>query len=152
MKNFWKRVFHRENSCMETQDLELKGQPAGSQNDAPGSARLLGLLACEPVQGFCMAVFWANAREKGWFRGCSCWRRKEGYAAASTFDTVLWDGDRRPFNFLSHHICCAFWILQLKRSPLERGPSCETISQQSQQSTDMFQRPNPGLSSELRAR
>ena len=37
---------------METQDLELKGQPAGSQNDAPGSARLLGLLACEPVQGF----------------------------------------------------------------------------------------------------
>lgn len=34
---------------MEVEDLEFKGQTAGSQNGVPGSLRLLGLLACEPV-------------------------------------------------------------------------------------------------------
>ena len=32
-------------------------------------------------------------------------RDKEGCAAASTFDTLLWDWNGRPFNFLSCLLC-----------------------------------------------
>lgn len=70
---------------MEMEDVEFKGQAAGSQNGVPGSMRLLGLLVCEPVQGFSMAVFWADTHEKGWGLWLQLLTEKRGICSCLNF-------------------------------------------------------------------
>lgn len=149
-KDFWKQVFHRENGCTEMEGLEFKGRATGSQNGVPCSVRLLGLLLCEPVQGFPWLFFGPTPLKREGLHGYSCWRREEGYAAASTFDTLFWDRNGRPFNSPSCLLCLLNSTIErvTRRKRLQLWSYFPTKSQ----CIDMFQRPNPGYSSEFRAR